>query len=122
MQNAIVDTEHGKEFPTKTSVPYSSSNGIQNNTNKPGQESEEKTPPHTKQQLDQLMIEPVIRDARCFTDFDKPGQKKFLQLALPGNELARLISESPSQSSRYLLRPTDLRERLPHEPMKHQHI
>ena len=43
MQNAIVDAEHVNEFPSKTSVSYPSSNGIQNNTNKPGQESEEKT-------------------------------------------------------------------------------
>ena len=44
-----------------------------------------KLPPQTKKLLDQLVVEAVVRDARCFTDFDKPGLKKFLQLALPGN-------------------------------------
>ena len=74
----------------------------------PDKNQKKKLPPHTKKHLDQLVIEAVIRDARCFTDFDKPGLKKFLQLALPGNERARIVSESLCQSAQYFLIPTHL--------------
>ena len=46
-----------------------------------------KLPPQVKKQLDELLIEAVVRDARPFTDFDKPGLKKFLQYALPGKKM-----------------------------------
>jgi pyruvate carboxylase len=46
-----------------------------------------KLPPQVKKQLDQLLIEAVVRDARSFTDFDKPGMKKFFKYALPGKQM-----------------------------------
>ncbi|CAF1378545.1 unnamed protein product [Rotaria sp. Silwood1] len=46
-----------------------------------------KLPPQVKKQLDKLLIEAVVRDARSFTDFDKPGLKRFLQFALPGKKM-----------------------------------
>ena len=42
---------------------------------------------HVKKQLDQLVIEAVVRDARCFTDFDKPGLKKLLEFAIPDKKM-----------------------------------
>ena len=45
-----------------------------------------KLPLQIKKQLDKLLIEAVVRDARAFTDFDKPGLKRFLQVALSGKK------------------------------------
>ncbi|CAF3271287.1 unnamed protein product [Rotaria sp. Silwood2] len=58
-------------------------NEFKSTTNNVLKNQRKKLPVHVKKQLDQLIIEAVVRDARCFTDFDKPGLKKFLQFALP---------------------------------------